>query len=136
MPAAAKGTSEAAAKAFARHYIDTINYAMSTGDVMQLDEMSRSDCETCTAIIDRTQQIYSDGGYIKNDGWKVRTVTPVPGQPSRRPILSLGVLLPAETAKMNADSDVKTSEASRGNIDLRLRSAGSGWAVSRMDAVQ
>ncbi len=32
LPAEAKGTSEAAAKAFVRHYIALINYAMATGD--------------------------------------------------------------------------------------------------------
>ena len=50
MPAGAKGTSAASAEAFARHYVDLINYAMDTGKTGQFVELSSRILQDCRAI--------------------------------------------------------------------------------------
>lgn len=93
LPADAKGTSKAAAKAFVRHYISLVNHAATTGDTAALRAASDPRCASCNAVIERVESVYSAGGSIAGDGWRVVSLTAVPAQPPQRPRLDVGLIM-------------------------------------------
>lgn len=80
MPDAAKGTSDAAAKAFVKHYIAVLNYAGRTGDTAKLRELSSPSCAPCQDIIDSIRDLYAAGGRIEGDDTELHSLSLVPGQ--------------------------------------------------------
>ena len=74
LPPEAEGTSPQAAKAFARHYVDVINYAARTGDTNDLRELGTADCVSCEAIASNIEKIYNAGGHIESESWEVHSI--------------------------------------------------------------
>jgi len=64
LPAAAEGDSVRSAKAFVRHYIELLNYAMTTGDTGRLREAADG-CGGCDAYAELYEDDYADGGYYR-----------------------------------------------------------------------
>ena len=95
MPAAAEGTSPRAAKAFARHYFDVINYSARTGDTRELRKLGTSDCVSCNAIAHNIETIYGAGGHIESENWQLREVTVLKAT-NGRAVLSVGTLIHPE----------------------------------------
>jgi hypothetical protein len=77
MPQAAKGSSKAAAAAFVRFWVRTLNYAGKTGDTAELREITSTGCSECMAIPGLIDKVYKAGGHIDGDGWRVDTATVV-----------------------------------------------------------
>lgn len=71
LPAAARGTSKAAAVAFVRHWIDTLNYSAATLDDASLARLNDRACEPCGVFIDRIRQVRRGGGHIDGLHWKI-----------------------------------------------------------------
>ncbi len=65
MPAAAKNQSKAGAIAFARHYVDVINYAQSTGDLEALQAVEDKACKSC-----------APSGVVPSQALRFRRVNP------------------------------------------------------------
>jgi len=70
LPAAAEGDSVRAAEAFVRHYIELLNYAMTTGDTKAFRAASR-DCEGCDRYAELFEEIAHAGGLAKTKGWSI-----------------------------------------------------------------
>ena len=83
MPAEAKGTSAASAKAFVRYWIETLNFAGLSGDTARLRESSAQECAACTGIAEFIDRVYSRGGSISGDGWGIRQIRLVDRGPGR-----------------------------------------------------
>jgi hypothetical protein len=133
MPAEAEGTSPRAAKAFARHYFDVINYSARTGDTQELRKLGTDDCVSCEAIAHNIEKIYGAGGRIESEGWRLRSIRNLKTS-NGTAFLALGVFLRPEDV-VSADG---TSEHHRGRtqpMNLRLAVRGSTFVVSRLDLV-
>ena len=135
LPAAAKGTSETAARAFARHYFAQINFAARTGDTTQLQALAASSCESCEAIATNIDTVYAAGGSITTDGWKLRSIATVPLQSERRPIFDLAVFVSPETVVPKAGSEAQDFNGGKRPMTMYLAMAGSSWRVIRLDRV-
>jgi hypothetical protein len=133
LPDAAKGTSEASAKAFVRHYFASLNYAMNSGDTEYFRTLGTKNCESCDAIAGNIETVYNAGGYISSEGWAVQSVATLPGQPPNRPILDLGMLLKRERVKERADAKAATFRGGRQPMTAHLVRRGSSWMVERLD---
>jgi len=70
LPAAAQGSSRAAAKAFVSWYVDALNYAQATGHVAEARSASAPSCAGCSSILDSLATLYSGGGKISGGAWK------------------------------------------------------------------
>ena len=136
MPPEARGTSKAAAKAFVRHYISTVNYAMATGETAQLAALSGPNCGTCTAIADKVEQIYGNGGHLEGAGWSVLTLSYIDSGAPRSPLLSAGIKIAPQVAYHHNGGTPKWSKRSRGNLDFWLLFSRSSWYVSKLEATQ
>ena len=65
MPAAAKEKTKAGAIAFARHFVDVINYAGATGDTSRFEALARADVhEMPSALLTDIDEIYAAGGSM------------------------------------------------------------------------
>ena len=58
--------------AFARHWIDVFNEAGRGGETDALREASSGNCATCANYVEMIDGLYSSGGKLVTDGWKVR----------------------------------------------------------------
>jgi hypothetical protein len=136
MPPEAEGTSPKAAKAFARHYFEGINKAARTGDTDGLRQLGTKDCVSCEAIASNIEKIYNAGGHIESNGWRLTVVTPVPAQPSNRPILDLGVVQSPETVIEQAGASEKAYPGGRKPMTMYLVRDGASWKADRIDEVR
>ncbi len=90
LPAAARGTSRAAAVAFVRHWIDTLNYSAATLDTRALAAMSSTDCESCQSVIQNLGKLRRSGGSMTGFNW--RLIEPQVVDPTRRAMKVQGAL--------------------------------------------
>jgi hypothetical protein len=136
MPAEARGTSGAAAKAFVRHWIDVLNSAAATGDTSQLRSLSRQSCESCLSIAERIDQTYSAGGRIEGGGWSVLALKAVGKQPQGAPILEAGVRLSDQDYQPSEDAKVEHFEGGPQPMVFRLSWIEGQWMVRQLDKVE
>jgi hypothetical protein len=64
MPALAKQDSAAGAKAFVKYYWQVVNYALSTGEIERLHELTNPDCTPCQSGIRSIADVYDGSGSI------------------------------------------------------------------------
>jgi hypothetical protein len=133
LPDAAKGTSEASAKTFVRHYFASLNHAMNSGDTRYFRTLGTNDCQSCDAIAGNIEKVYAAGGYISSDGWEVQSIANVPSQPARRPILDLGTLLQRERVKEHAHAEPATFRGGKQPMTAHLVRRGASWKMHRLD---
>jgi len=133
MPTEARGTSKAAAKAFARYYIDVLNYATSTGDTSEANTVSAPDCESCIAMLAKIDAVYANGGYFEGDGWSVTSLKYQPLQPKREPVVSVGIVVAPQHMLAKRNADIVSFEGGRNRLTLRLSFADGMWSVRQLD---
>lgn len=134
LPAEAKGTSEAAAKAFVRHYFDVINHAAESGEVNALEELSDAKCTSCSAIRENIDEIYSAGGEIRSDGWTLLGIRVIrAGRGSA--VASLDVELEPETVVRSSGGKSVHNQGSRQPMTIFLSADSGSWLVTRLDLV-
>jgi hypothetical protein len=136
LPAKAKGTSEAAAKAFVRHYIETVNYAMRTGETAYLSRLARPGCTTCNAIVARIDEVYDAGGRLEGRGWSVLSLTFHPPGPQADVLVAVGVNIAPQITYADKRASPSHSAMSRGNLDFRLSTNARAWIVKSLEATQ
>lgn len=133
MPAAAEGTSPAAAKAFVRHWVATINHAALTGDTAQLRGMGSPNCESCEAIAVNIDSIYGSGGRIEEENWTVQSLRVLKAT-GRSATLTLGAHIGREVI---VDSDGERTEKVGGKqpMTVFLQHRHDGPRITRVDLV-
>lgn len=133
LPPEAEGTSAKAAKAFARHYFDVINYAARTGDTDELRALGTKDCVSCEAIASNIEKIYNAGGHIESEGWSLRQIRGL--QTTRTSsVLSLAVFLEPEAVVAESGSR-ETHKGRRQPMTMRLTTEADAYRVARLDLV-
>jgi len=132
LPDEAKGSDEAAAKAFVRHYIDVLNYAGPAGDPEPLRHLSDPNCAACVAIADLVAEVHEAGGDIEGRGWSVRTVTVVAHKP-RRAVLDARILVHPQRVRTSSTSAVNTFKGGPRLKTFWLSRNETSWVVTRLD---
>jgi hypothetical protein len=133
LPAAAEGTSPRAAKAFARHYFDVVNYAARTGDTKDLRSLAAPGCVSCEAIASNIERIYNAGGHIESDGWTLQQARSLKTT-STRSILTLGVRLESEVV-VTGEGDKQHHAGRLQPMTMHLMRDAGGFSVARLDLV-
>jgi hypothetical protein len=134
LPAEAKGTSEAAARAFVRHYIDALNHAAATGNTSQLAALSDPDCASCTSIRRNIDDIYGADGELRGEGW-ILVGTRALRITRRTATLSMDMRLEPETVIRSAGAEALHNEGSRQPMTIFLTWRHGSWRVARLDLV-
>lgn len=128
LPAEAQGTSEKAAKAFVRHYIDLVNFAMRTGDVHALSTLSDPGCTSCAEVIRNIEGLYADGGHLEGEGWEVRTTKVFPLADPRSYAVQASILVHPQTRVIGPGNDERFDGGKKA-MTFSVRPAGDGWLV-------
>ncbi|MGH3365742.1 MAG: DUF6318 family protein, partial [Nocardioidaceae bacterium] len=132
MPAAAKGASEAAAKAFVRHWIDVLNYAGPAGDARELEKLSGGKCAACSAITSLIDDVDKAGGYIRGKGWSVKSIKLLGSARQRRIVEAQVDVAPQEIRQEAGGESVHFDGGSRLKTFWVGRSK-DAWIVTRLD---
>jgi hypothetical protein len=129
LPAEARGTSQAAAKAFVRHYIALMNHAVATGESTALSDANDPECSSCAAVIERVDSVYRAGGSIRSDGWRVTSIRPVPGVPRTRPQFDVGLTMSPQRVVEHQGAEATTYEGGKLPATFTLVRQGNDWVV-------
>jgi hypothetical protein len=78
LPAAARGDGEPAARAFVHFWLDTLNYAIESGDSEALESISSPRCRECGRIVQTIDDIYRRGGQLSGGTWRMKSLRPLP----------------------------------------------------------
>jgi hypothetical protein len=78
MPKAATKNSAGGAKAFARYFVDLVNYSGATGDTKTLASLSDPRCDGCTGLLQTIGQLYVDGGHSEGGTWSIGRLRTLP----------------------------------------------------------
>jgi hypothetical protein len=135
LPAEANGTSEAAAKAFVRHYINVLNYAGPAGDADAVRDLSDESCAACSAIADFIQEVEEDGGAIEGDGWRVQGLRVVSATRAET-VVDVETLVAEQRVRTSRDAKERTFTGGNRLKTFWLAFDGSTWTVTRLDQPQ
>jgi hypothetical protein len=129
LPPEARGTSMASAKAFVRHYIALVNYAMASGSLDELKNAGSPGCTSCAAVIDRVERVYSAGGSIRSHGWRVQSISVVPGRSHNAPALDVGLRLSPQVVVEKRGAAKQSFDGGRLPATFYLSETAGTWVV-------
>jgi hypothetical protein len=129
LPAAAKGTSVKAAKAFVRYWVDTLNYAVLTGDTVQLRDSSGPFCKSCKSVTESIEAVYGRGGRFEGKGWVVRGIRPVGGTSVRHPTLQTAIRIHPQTMISKAGAKPQQRKGGNSLMVFTLSAQADSWIV-------
>jgi uncharacterized protein DUF6318 len=134
MPAEAKGTNSRSAEAFARHYVDLINYAMHSGDTAAIRAMSTKQCQTCEAIAGAIDRVYEKSGHLEGAGWRVLTAAPAVSTSGKTARVSMQIRISKQIAYSAPHASPSASMPQTGNLDFGLIRSGKAWVTDELRA--
>jgi hypothetical protein len=133
-PAEASEHTDLGAIAFAKHFVEVLNYTAESGDVRQLRRVSTAACESCRNIIRTTQDVYAAGGYVRGGEWSVETQSVFrPSNQSGGRIVTFDIGATRQVFRPAADQPEMHYLPQANVIDIFLRPTVASWVVTRMD---
>jgi hypothetical protein len=84
-----KELSRSGAQEFAKYWIATLNYAMTSGDVDPLRAASDPTCTVCIEAVSTVRAGYLDGGWVQGGTYTVRSVNAEEFGLDDRPVLAM-----------------------------------------------
>jgi hypothetical protein len=130
MPAEAKGTSEAAAKAFVRHYLNVLSYSVRSHDVGALRDLGEPSCESCVGVISKIQAIYAKGGHAAGRGYGAKSMSAQQSTTTEREmVVSVRIIAYPQIVYATPQAKPKRSTRSETQAKFWLVRSGSGWLV-------
>lgn len=132
LPDEAKGTSAASAKAFARHWIATLNYSGPTGNTRALRELFVKKCVPCTGIGDFIDKVYAKGGSIEGRGWNALS-TRVVSQSSEKTVVDVLVRVSPQTVIEAKGREPRQFDGGRRVKTFWLTQQRNAWTVTWLE---
>jgi uncharacterized protein DUF6318 len=136
MPAGAKGTSAASAKAFAKYYVELINHASMSGETVDLRAASTKKCSACEAIANEVERQYKNGGHLEGGSWTPGLASVGLSSRKTSALVSFPVRIAKQIEYAPTGKPAKTIPSATGTLDLRLIRLSGAWLVDRLDARQ
>jgi len=132
LPAAAREDTKQGAKAFARHYLELINYAAGTGDVSPLQAAS-SDCAGCNEYVALYKRTYDDGGFFKDSGMVATTYFVKRHAAAYRVLMTVDI--PKTRFRLSDSDPVRTGKPAEVSLTLGIEQRASRNVVISLDGV-
>jgi hypothetical protein len=124
-------TSPAAAKAFARHVVDLINYSGTTQDIAPLRAVFASSCKVCDAGLKGMEEVIKEGARVKGGKWSVKYLRYYPGSPREAPLIDIIIKATTERIFHPDRSKPDVNPGFRSNYTWKLQySKKLGWQLS------
>lgn len=125
--------SDDGAVAFVEHWIDEFNAMRATGDAEPLRALSDRSCESCTASIAYTEEIYSSGGELVTDGWELLQASAPADANSLNPVLGLRVRRSPQVLRESAEAQPQRFKGGDADYTAYLEWKSGGWIMTRLD---
>ncbi len=74
-PTASEGSQRKPLEAFVSEWIDAWNRMQKTGSTHDFRSMVSPDCDSCNNFIERVDDIYSNGGWVRTEGSFVKGIS-------------------------------------------------------------
>jgi hypothetical protein len=132
LPAAARENSKAGAVAFARHFVEVVNFSTVFGNTDRLNRTSLRSCVSCRNIAEAIADVYGAGGHVK--GGEL-TVTGFSVLPSARDMWTVGIEVKTDRQLIQSSANSKPRFVKGGSYSLTLdvRRIGEAWRIARME---
>ncbi len=129
-PAEAGDRTKAGAKAFVEYWVETLNYAASTGDTVGFSSLASDACRSCVEINDLIANTYDKGGYIRSDGWRVVKVVSVESS-ARRMTVQADLEFAPETIVASDGAEPQERSGSTEGATFILSWAADRWKLQQ-----
>lgn len=135
MPAAAKANTPDGAAAFARYYIDLVNYAWQKPDPAPMRAVSDPGCKTCAAWSDISGSMQKHRERVDAGPLTVRTSDPSVQLDNGEQMV---VVIAEQKSFHRIEADGSTSAATKGEVihsQWYLKRGSSGWKVLEIENI-
>lgn len=130
MPALARENTRAGAKAFVRHFVDTLNYGYLTGDAGAASEIAAPDCAVCNALTENIRRIHRRGGGQVGGEWTVTRLDPL-ASGDRSELIFVGrVEIAKGSTRATRHSATKPIRPKTDYFEFHVSWSGSTWQAS------
>jgi len=133
LPAAAEGDSVRSAKAFVRHYIELLNYAMTTGDTDAFRAAATDGCGGCQDYVDLFGSTYDEGGFYRSRGWSLDRVL-VGGQDESAVLFSIKATAAPIVFRERSGTGLKRSARDPISFSLLVERGDESWSMEDFSA--
>jgi hypothetical protein len=117
---------------FVRRWVEVDREMQNSGETAEYLRLSR-ECRPCKAVADQVEGYYSAGGYVKTDGWSIKSIN-VAGT-KRRSQVTINVVS-APTKYVEAEGEPEQELAGgRGDYLLTLLADDATWVLTDLEAV-
>lgn len=129
LPAAARLKTKAGAIAFARHYVDLINFAQATGRLDGLRAVEEASCKSCAKAESYLRDLYGHGGALHGGAFKVRSASALMNPATRGWLVEVGVLFGPQRVDHPSPTPDETPQGGRLPINVQVAWRSKGWRV-------
>ncbi|PJJ53778.1 hypothetical protein CLV56_3273 [Mumia flava] len=127
MPAAAQEQTAEGAAAFVKYWYRLQAHAATTGDTSGLTRASLKNCDPCSLLVDRLNEIYAAGGYYESFPWRPQIVG---AKPERKYFVVLTeVSTDSYKFRESSSEPVITVKPKTRHHLFRLRFGTNGWRM-------
>jgi hypothetical protein len=128
LPKAAKQNTKAGAFAFAKHYIDLVNYAQATGDTKVLKAIEAPGCGSCRASRKALESLFGHGGRIVGGSTSIRARVDVIANRAIQGF-EVDLIIQAEPETIIRSKGRKHLNGGTFPITLHVATGASGWKL-------
>lgn len=133
LPEDALTETENAARSFVSYYVETLNYATSSGDTRLLKTLSTPTCDACDAFAATLDEIYGKGGHVESQGWAIESIVPQADTPPERPAFQLSLQVAPQTVYLTKKAEPKDYPGGSQPAHFILTWQDGRWLVDRLD---
>ena len=120
------------AEEFVRRWVEVDREMQNSGDTAEYLRISR-ECRPCKAVADQVEGYYSAGGYVKTDGWSIKSLK-VAGTEKRASVTIDVVSAPTRYVESEGEPEQELA-GGRGNYLLTLLAEDATWVLTDLEAV-
>lgn len=132
LPASARKPNKAGAVAFAHHYIDLVNFASRTGDLVTLREASAASCRSCQNILKILEGVYGRGGRVQGGHWTVRSYSAVAAGPRATWLVAMNLRADSQVVRSGAKAAPEERAGGDFSASLYAKRSVHAWQVKRL----
>jgi hypothetical protein len=133
LPDAAQENSKGGAVAFARHFLEVVNFSIVSGNTEILNRTSLRSCVSCRNIAEEIADVYGGGGHVKGGDLAATGFSVLPS--GRRGMWAVGLEVKADRQLIqpHADSKPRFVRGGKYSLTLDVRRVGAAWRIARME---
>jgi hypothetical protein len=116
---------------FVRRWVDADNEMQNTGETAKYRKLS-SLCRPCIEVADQVERYYAAGGYVKTEGWTIKSLSTEGSAKSQLVRLAV-VSTPTEVVEAKGKPVIRL-EGGEGTYLLSLKARGPSWVLDDLEA--